>query len=155
MNMENTYHLKISHSWPHDIYAATKIQEELRAQIIFHDDFDKNNVKFIAGIDVGFENNGEVTRAAVVTLSWPELNVIEKVVSRGITLFPYVPGFLSFREIPEILKSFAKTQTDARSPLLRWSGRRASAPNGDCNPPRRDYGHSFHWRGKIYPCRSP
>ena len=91
--------------WPTDLHTAKQIQEELHPQLIQADDFQKNNIQLIAGIDVGFEDNGEVTRAAIVVLSWPNLEIIEKVISRGQTQFPYIPGFLSFREIPEIIKA--------------------------------------------------
>lgn len=44
-----------------------------------------------------------ITRAAVAVLSFPELTVIDRSVARLPTTFPYVPGLLSFREIPAIL----------------------------------------------------
>ena len=36
-------------------------------------------------------------------LSYPELELIEQAIARIPTAFPYVPGYLSFREIPAIL----------------------------------------------------
>ncbi|NYS77655.1 MULTISPECIES: deoxyribonuclease V [Halomonadaceae] len=71
------------------------------------------SVKHIAGVDIGFEDGGETTRAAVVLLEWdpataPSLNVVEQVVHREPTRMPYIPGLLSFREIPAALGAFEK-----------------------------------------------
>jgi deoxyribonuclease V len=62
----------------------------------------------VAGIDVGFEAQGKVTRAAVVVLSFPGLQTLDRAQARRPTSFPYVPGLLSFREIPAILDAFAQ-----------------------------------------------
>ncbi|MFH0846842.1 MAG: deoxyribonuclease V, partial [Chloroflexota bacterium] len=45
---------------------------------------------------------------AVVVLSYPELKPVETVLFRGEINFPYVPGFLSFREAPLVLKAFER-----------------------------------------------
>lgn len=61
----------------------------------------------VAGVDVGFENHGKITRAAVALLSFPDLELLESSIARKPTTFPYVPGLLSFREIPAILEALA------------------------------------------------
>jgi hypothetical protein len=58
----------------------------------------------IGGADVGFEQGGEVTRAAMVLLTWPELELVEYKVARIATTMPYIPGFLSFVNIPRCLR---------------------------------------------------
>ncbi|MDN6180048.1 MAG: deoxyribonuclease V [Halomonas subglaciescola] len=70
-------------------------------------------VRHIAGVDIGFEDGGTTTRAAVVVLRWeaataPALEVVEQVVYREPTRMPYVPGLLSFRETPAALGAFAR-----------------------------------------------
>lgn len=57
------------------------------------------------GVDVGFESGGEITRAALVTLSLPDLQLLDRALARQPTRFPYVPGLLSFRELPAILEA--------------------------------------------------
>ena len=47
-------------------------------------------------------------RAAVACLTFPELDPLEYAVARGQTLFPYVPGYLSFRETPAGLEALSK-----------------------------------------------
>ncbi len=80
-------------------------------------------VRRIAGVDIGFEQGGEITRAAVVVLAWPPqasgesepatlepatLEIVEQVVHREPTRMPYVPGLLSFREVPAALAAFER-----------------------------------------------
>ncbi|ACY83028.1 deoxyribonuclease V [Edwardsiella piscicida] len=62
----------------------------------------------IAGADVGFEQDGAVTRAALAVLCYPELTLVEYQVARIETQMPYIPGFLSFREYPALLQSWGQ-----------------------------------------------
>jgi deoxyribonuclease V len=80
------------------------IQEQLRDQVISYDDL--GAVKYVAGVDIGFINNYAISQAAIAILSYPELELIEQAIARIPTAFPYVPGYLSFREIPAILAAF-------------------------------------------------
>ena len=63
-------------------------------------------VSTVAGIDVGIRS-GTAT-AAVVVLTYPDLEIIEQVVSSQGVRFPYIPGLLSFREGPVILDALGK-----------------------------------------------
>jgi deoxyribonuclease V len=65
-------------------------------------------IRRIAGVDAGFESQGKVTRAAVVVMSWPGLERLDQAVVRQPTRFPYVPGLLSFRELPAVLAAFGE-----------------------------------------------
>jgi deoxyribonuclease V len=87
---------------------AKQIQESLRTQVIIHDQFDIPHI--IAGIDVALPQRGSLTRAAVVLLTYPNLTLIETAIAEIPTQFPYIPGFLSFREIPAILKALESLQ---------------------------------------------
>jgi len=92
----------ISHSWNLSPKAAREIQEELRALVVQRD-IGPAVPALVAGIDIGFEQAGQVTRAAAVVLTYPELEVVEEAIARRKTRFPYVPGLLSFRECPAAL----------------------------------------------------
>ena len=63
--------------------------------------------RFIAGVDVSspVRSRGMGT-AAVVVLEYPCMELVETRLIRGQIDFPYVPGLLSFREAPLILKAF-------------------------------------------------
>ncbi|MCC0175412.1 deoxyribonuclease V [Waterburya agarophytonicola K14] len=83
---------------------AKEIQEQLRHKVITCDHL--KEVKYVAGVDIGFEDNYKISKAAIAVLSYPELELVEKAIARIPTAFPYVPGYLSFREIPAILAAF-------------------------------------------------
>ncbi|WP_085918179.1 deoxyribonuclease V [Halomonas sp. CSM-2] len=99
------------HEWSLAPKDAVALQTELAKRLELTDRLD--TVRHIAGVDIGFEDGGETTRAAVVVLKWdpdtaPDLSVIEQVVHREPTRMPYIPGLLSFREIPAALGAFTK-----------------------------------------------
>ncbi|MGI8740025.1 MAG: deoxyribonuclease V [Gammaproteobacteria bacterium] len=98
------------HAWDVTPAQARAIQESLRGHVIREDRF--GIVKSVAGVDAGFEDGGKTTRAAVVVLSFPALEPIEQAVARRPTSFPYVPGLLSFREIPAVLDALAQLNTE-------------------------------------------
>ncbi|MGE0485714.1 MAG: deoxyribonuclease V [Gammaproteobacteria bacterium] len=84
---------------------AAQRQRELAGEVIEADRF--SAIRRIAGIDAGFPDDGQVTRVAVVVMSYPALEVVEEVVVEAPTRFPYVPGLLSFREVPVMLEALA------------------------------------------------
>ncbi|MEC4806415.1 MAG: deoxyribonuclease V [Jaaginema sp. PMC 1079.18] len=88
---------------------ARQIQEELRSRVITTDSFE--TVNYVAGVDVGFKDNYKITQAAVAVLSYPDLNRVESAIATIPTTFPYIPGFLSFREIPALLAALDKLDT--------------------------------------------
>ncbi|MEA5552272.1 deoxyribonuclease V [Anabaena cylindrica UHCC 0172] len=98
------------HSWPSTVEEAITIQETLRNQVITIDVL-KEPIKYIAGVDMGFLEDGKISRAAVAVLSFPDLQVVETSLAYRPTVFPYIPGFLSFREIPALLDALEKIQT--------------------------------------------
>ena len=90
-----------SHAWNLIPAEAIALQRELRPHLILEDRL--GPVQRVAGVDVGFEAGGAVTRAAVAVLRYPELEVVETAIARRSTAFPYLPGLLSFRELPAVL----------------------------------------------------
>jgi len=91
------------HGWPTDVASAREVQETLRSQVIREDAL--GAVRYVAGVDVGFEDKGRTTRAAVAVLEFPGLALHHQAVSRSPTRFPYIPGYLSFRELPAVLQA--------------------------------------------------
>lgn len=94
------------HPWDLTPTEAIELQRKLQGALILHDDF--ADIELVAGVDVGFEDAGSTTRAAVVVLDFPGLQLVEQSVARTPTVFPYVPGLLSFREIPALLQAFSR-----------------------------------------------
>ncbi|MDJ1175602.1 deoxyribonuclease V [Roseofilum capinflatum] len=96
-------------SWPTSIEEAKLIQEQGRDRVMTSDQL--STVNWVAGVDLGFEDGGKTTRAAVAVLSFPDLTLIETAIALCPTIFPYIPGFLSFREVPPILKALRQLTT--------------------------------------------
>lgn len=94
-----------SHPWKVSTTRARAIQMALRDQVSHEDRLPQ--VRFVAGMDVGFEQNG-IARAAAAVLRFPDLTIHETVVARRKVAFPYVPGLLSFREIPVMIAAFRR-----------------------------------------------
>ncbi|MCU7890103.1 MAG: endonuclease V [Candidatus Thiodiazotropha sp. (ex Ustalcina ferruginea)] len=101
----------LRHSWNITPSDAVVIQKEMRSQVSCHDQLPQ--LHRVAGVDVGFERNGKITRAAVAVLSYPDLQLIEQSVACLPSSFPYLPGLLSFRELPAILQAIEQLQQPA------------------------------------------
>ncbi|MDX1656209.1 MAG: deoxyribonuclease V [Candidatus Competibacteraceae bacterium] len=91
------------HPWDLSPKEAIELQQRLRRQLVIEDRL--GEVKTVAGVDVGFEDQGYTTRAAVAVLDYPALTLRSSRIARQPTRFPYVPGLLSFREIPAVLEA--------------------------------------------------
>jgi len=104
--------MKISQrpTWPQTLEEAITIQENLCEQVITQDGFPEP-IRYVAGVDMGFTADGTISRAAVAVLNFPDLQVVETALAYRPTSFPYIPGFLSFREIPAVLDALEKIQT--------------------------------------------
>lgn len=96
-------------SWPTTVEEALQVQRQLRDQVIIEDQL--GPIEYVAGVDVGFEEDGAVTRAAVAVLRLSDLQLQDQAIARRPTTFPYIPGFLSFREIPAVLDALAQLET--------------------------------------------
>lgn len=93
--------------WDGSIAGARALQTQLAAGVSLRDDF-AMPPRLIAGFDVGFEDGGETTRAAAVLLDADSDAVLHARIARVPTSMPYVPGLLSFRELPALLAALAQ-----------------------------------------------
>src|SRR5215469_16607515 len=115
--------IAIKHKWDVSVAEARYIQGELRQRWVGEDDFEQ--IRTVAGLDAAFVLTGSQaleakrgrwqamrdanrTIAGVVVYQYPELKEIERAHAVVRLKFPYVPGFLSFREIPALLSALQK-----------------------------------------------
>ncbi|MGZ8218993.1 deoxyribonuclease V [Methylomagnum sp.] len=105
-----TLQLHHAHAWNVPLQEAIAIQNRLRGLVRIEDDLPPG-IHRVAGVDVGFEDNGALTRAAVAVLDFPALTLIESRLARLPTEFPYIPGLLSFREIPALVDALDSLDT--------------------------------------------
>ncbi len=94
----------VRHPWDLAPARARELQTELAGRVILEDRL--GEVGLVTGVDCGFEDAGRTTRAALATMAWPGLEIVEQAIARRPTTFPYVPGLLSFRELPAVLAAF-------------------------------------------------
>ena len=106
--MANYQHL---HDWnsitPAD---AVALQQQLRSQIRIEPL--TKPVETIAGCDISFNKFEETVYAGIVVLRLDTLEVVEEVAVVSAATFPYVPGLLSFREIPSLLDAWQKLKAE-------------------------------------------
>lgn len=100
--------LHYPHPWKVSVEEAFEIQRRLAQRVVLDEILDLERLTTVAGVDVGFEEEGTVTRAAVAVLAFPSLELREHAIARIPTGFPYIPGLLSFRELPAVLEALAR-----------------------------------------------
>lgn len=96
--------MKRSHPWNLPPKEAVALQKRWASMVETSDLYE--DIRYVAGVDVGFEDDGNVTRAAIAVLQYPSLETVETVLVKKPTQYPYIPGLLSFRELPAILEAF-------------------------------------------------
>ena len=96
------------HNWDVTTKQARVIQQRLSARVVTEDRF--GDIHYVAGVDVAFDKSRELAFAAVVIFELPKLTVVEQVSASSPIRFPYVPGFLSFREMPAICEALDRVR---------------------------------------------
>jgi deoxyribonuclease V len=88
---------------------AKKIQEMLRHHCIVERTIDICEIRHVAGADAAYAQ--DTIYAAVVVMTFPGLEIVEKTCTVQEIPYPYIPGLLSFREGPAILDAFSSLTT--------------------------------------------
>ena len=89
------------HRWDVSVAEAVEIQRGLAGSVVREGRLDA--VELVAGVDISGANSDGVSRGAIVVLRYPSLELAERSVVTMKVEFPYVPGLLSFREMPLII----------------------------------------------------
>ncbi|MDB5264768.1 MAG: Endonuclease [Parcubacteria group bacterium] len=99
----------MSHSWSVTPKEAVALQKELREKVSLVPL--KKRPVLIGGCDVSMNRFAKEGFAGFVTLSYPTLELLDHAVVKRDIPFPYVPGLLSFREIPMLLDAWEELKT--------------------------------------------
>ncbi len=97
------------HRFDVSIERARALQEELRGRV--RNEPLRGLVRRVAGADVSYTRRAPRLFGAVVVLDAETGEVLERVSAAAEARFPYVPGYLSFRELPCLLRAFDKLRT--------------------------------------------
>ncbi|QJD78038.1 deoxyribonuclease V [Spirosoma rhododendri] len=97
------------HDWNLSPTDAVALQQQLRHQIRI-EPLGKPP-ETIAGCDISFNKFEETVYAGIVVLRLDTLETIDQSGVVSTASFPYIPGLLSFREIPALLEAWQKLQT--------------------------------------------
>ena len=114
------------HSWEVSVEEAIRIQENLRTKIILRKTFPR--VRTVGGADVSYQKEGEFLFGAMVVLSFPQMETLEVATAAGKISFPYLPGLLTFREGPILIKTFENLRI--RPDVLIFDGQGIAHPRG-------------------------
>ncbi|MFQ5883430.1 MAG: deoxyribonuclease V [Candidatus Methylomirabilales bacterium] len=100
--------MKIQHLHPWDVppAEAIRIQHSLRRRLDFADP--QGAIETVAGVDVSYDKRSPTVYAVVMVMRLTDLQTLETATAVGGTAFPYIPGLLSFREAPAILRAFKR-----------------------------------------------
>ena len=140
------------HRWDVSPKEAIGIQKALAAKV--RTETLERPVRHIAGVDVSIR--GDRFQTAIAVISYPDLELVEDVTCQGDVPFPYIPGLLSFREMPAILPCTRPIRDGARSLYDRQPGPRSSSTIRPRVPPGRLARPTLFWRRKNpihrHPC---
>lgn len=97
------------HRWDVAPQEAVRLQKELRSQLTF----EPTNEPFttVAGVDVAFDTDSNKAFSVVVVFKLDGLQTLEIATASADVTFPYIPGLLSFRESPVVIKAWEKLTT--------------------------------------------
>jgi deoxyribonuclease V len=99
---------------------ARRLQQELASRVVAGPALDLTGVRHVAGADVSTQ--GDMAYATVVVLDFPGLSAVEVRGFEAPLRFPYVPGLLSFRELPSVVGALEKVQTQVDALILDAQG---------------------------------
>lgn len=107
-----------------DHQALIARQKRLATRVVDSDDL-PDPVRRVAGVDVAFPDRN-TARGAVAVMAWPDGGILEYRCGRFPVRLPYIPGLLSFRELPALLPLLA--ELDAPPDLVLCDGQGRAHP---------------------------
>lgn len=101
-------HVRTLHSWTVSPQEAVTIQLALRSQLQLHG---TGPFATVAGIDVAYDKRSKLMYAGAVVMSADGCELLDYATATASAEFPYIPGLLSFREIPAVIEAWQQLKT--------------------------------------------
>jgi len=111
-------------NWPHNMEEAREMQRALRKHVRIIPL--RRRIEYVAGVDAAFTEDDVVATACLYT--YPRLIHVSDAYAVTRVLFPYVPGFLSFREGPAMMEAISKL--DVKPDVILFDGQGIAHPKG-------------------------
>lgn len=99
---------------------AASVQRRLSSKLKLK--WDGRRVDLVAGADFSYDRREKRIGASLVVVKIPEFKIVESVVAIRESRFPYIPGFLAFREGPVFLVAYRKIKTKPDVTLIDGNG---------------------------------
>lgn len=89
---------------------AIEVQNKLNKFIVLNNNFDYTDLSMVAGVDLAYWNESGIEYAVccIVVIDYNTNDVLEKAHTVSSIKFPYIPGCLTFRELPLVLETAKK-----------------------------------------------
>lgn len=94
------------HSWELSPKEAIDLQKTLAERVLIQPL--PARLKIVGAEDISYSKHSDLLMAVILTFKWPGLELLESVHHVCRATFPYVPGLLSFREVPPLLEAYSK-----------------------------------------------
>jgi len=107
--------------FPGTVAEARRLQERLRSEVRI-EPLDLSRLRRVAAADVTFLAEKEIVAAAVVVVDLQSGEIVEERTAVVRTEFPYVPGYLSFREGPAIIAAWGTLRSPPDAVLFDGQG---------------------------------
>jgi deoxyribonuclease V len=101
--------LKLHHDWDLPPAEAGRFQEELRERLVLRPPPGLRADR-VAGADISMDRGSDRGFGAIVTLDAASLEPVEEATAEVRLTFPYVPGLLSFRELPVLAEAWRRLE---------------------------------------------
>jgi deoxyribonuclease V len=115
-----------THRWDLSYRAAADLQARLAPRLVLRGG--PRAPRLVAGADIAYDRTEDLLFAVVLVLDGATLEVVEEATAEGKSPFPYVPGLLSFREAPLLLRAFRKVR--AAPDAVLFDGQGIAHPRG-------------------------
>jgi deoxyribonuclease V len=102
----------LPHDWNVTPSSAIGIQRELRSAVRTDTPLSLDRIRLVAGVDVSMTRFDPLLTAGVVVWDRVSGQIVETASAQLQATFPYIPGLLSFREIPALLQAIAQVRAE-------------------------------------------